>query len=145
MQLAIGIALFLLGALGGWFAYRLFGRRVTGKSASTQVRTPAEPDALDYAAARAAGFVVCGADNLEVIEGIGPRIGQLLRECGVRSFAELATMSEPAIRAMLEKGGPRFRIANPGTWPEQAALAAANRWEDLRALQDELHGGVRRA
>jgi predicted flap endonuclease-1-like 5' DNA nuclease len=137
--------LFLLGALAGWFAYRHFGRRYSGMAASTQVRTPVEPEALDYAAARAAGFVVCGADNLEVIEGIGPRIAQLLRQNGVSSFAELATMSQPALRAVLEKGGPRFRIANPGTWPEQAALAAANRWEDLRALQDELHGGVRRA
>jgi len=142
---SLGIALFLLGALAGWFAYRHFGRRYSGMAASTQVRTPVEPEALDYAAARAAGFVVCGADNLEVIEGIGPRIAQLLRQNGVSSFAELATMSQPALRAVLEKGGPRFRIANPGTWPEQAALAAANRWEDLRALQDELHGGVRRA
>lgn len=143
--MSLGIALFLLGALAGWFAYRHFGRRYSGMAASTQVRTPVEPEALDYAAARAAGFVVCGADNLEVIEGIGPRIAQLLRQNGVSSFAELATMSQPALRAVLEKGGPRFRIANPGTWPEQAALAAANRWEDLRALQDELHGGVRRA
>jgi predicted flap endonuclease-1-like 5' DNA nuclease len=142
---SLGIALFLLGALAGWFAYRHFGHRYSGMAASTQVRTPVEPEALDYAAARAAGFVVCGADNLEVIEGIGPRIAQLLRQNGVSSFAELATMSQPALRAVLEKGGPRFRIANPGTWPEQAALAAANRWEDLRALQDELHGGVRRA
>jgi hypothetical protein len=49
------------------------------------------------------------------------------------------------LQAILDKGGTRFRTANPGTWAEQAALAAANRWADLRRLQDELDAGVRRS
>jgi hypothetical protein len=34
-------------------------------------------------------------------------------------------------------------LANPATWPEQAALAAAGKWEELRALTDSLKGGRR--
>ena len=33
-------------------------------------------------------------------------------------------------------------MANPGTWPDQAHLAAHNRWTALKALQDVLDGGV---
>jgi predicted flap endonuclease-1-like 5' DNA nuclease len=99
---------------------------------------------IDLSAARAAGFMISGVDNFEAIEGVGPAIAQLLRSNGVSGFGALAGMSVPALQALLDAAGPRFRTANPGTWPEQAALAAANRWADLRKLQDELIGGVRR-
>jgi predicted flap endonuclease-1-like 5' DNA nuclease len=141
---------FLFGALLGWLASWLLGRMI-GKGptevatvAAAPMAAPRPTDAIDHAAARAAGFVVSGVDNLEVIEGIGPAIANLMRTNGVRSFAALAAMTRPAIQAILDKGGPRFQIANPETWAEQAALAAANRWVDLRRLQDQLDAGVRR-
>jgi predicted flap endonuclease-1-like 5' DNA nuclease len=101
-------------------------------------------DGIDYAAARAAGYVLSGPDNLEIIEGIGPSIAHLMRSSGVNSFAKLAGMSIAGLQAILDKGGPRFRMANPQTWAEQAALAVANRWADLRRLQDALDAGLRR-
>jgi predicted flap endonuclease-1-like 5' DNA nuclease len=143
---------FLFGALLGWLASWLIGRLIgkgpTGVAhavpAPVAAPAPRATDNIDYAAARAAGFVVSGVDNLEVIEGIGPAIANLLRNNGVKSFAALAAMARPAIQAILDKGGTRFQIANPETWAEQAALAAANRWSDLRRLQDQLDAGVRR-
>ncbi len=138
---------FLFGALLGWLASWLLGKML-GKGPTEVVTAAAAPvrvsDGVDYAAARAAGFLVSGPDNLEVIEGIGPAIGHLLRGNGVVSFAKLANMTQPSIQAILDKGGSRFSVANPQTWAEQAALAAANRWADLRRLQDELDAGVRR-
>jgi len=138
---------FLFGALLGWLASWLFGRWLRNETTEV-VRAAAAPvrtsDGIDYAAARAAGFSISGADNLEIIEGIGPKIAHLLRTNGVTSFAKLAGMTVPALRAILDKGGERFRINNPQTWAEQAGLAAANRWADLRALQDVLVDGVRR-
>jgi hypothetical protein len=53
-------------------------------------------------------------------------------------------MTLAGLQAILDKGGERFRLANPQTWAEQAALAVANRWADLRRLQDALDAGVRR-
>jgi len=145
---------FLFGALLGWLASWLLGKligkgptevaRVAATPAPIAAPTPRSTDGIDYAAARAAGFVVSGVDNLEVIEGIGPAIANLMRNNGVKSFAGLAGMARPAIQAILDKGGDRFRVANPETWAEQAALAAANRWADLRRLQDVLDAGVRR-
>ena len=98
---------------------------------------------LDLAAAKAAGISVKGADDLEIVEGIGPKIAQLLHAKGIVTFAQLADTSPARIRAILDEAGPNYRIADPGTWPEQADLAARNRWVELRALQDVLDAGVR--
>jgi predicted flap endonuclease-1-like 5' DNA nuclease len=102
------------------------------------------PDAaIDLAAARAAGFNLKGPDDLEIIEGIGPKIAELCHGEGIRTFAQLSRTPTAQIQAMLDRAGPNFRVANPGTWSEQALLAAHNRWEALRALQDVLVAGVR--
>ena len=137
---------FVFGALLGWLASWLLGRM----SAKSQDVAPvmAAPtrvsDGIDYAAARAAGYVLTGPENLEIVEGIGLSIAHLLRSSGVNTFAKLAGASIPALQAILDKGGARFRTANPQTWAEQAGLAAANRWADLRRLQDALDAGLRR-
>jgi predicted flap endonuclease-1-like 5' DNA nuclease len=110
----------------------------------TVVASARASDGIDYAAARAAGYVLSGPDNLEIIEGIGPSIAHLLRSSGVNTFARLADMTLAGLQTILDKGGPRFRMANPQTWAEQAALAVANRWADLRRLQDALDAGLRR-
>ena len=101
---------------------------------------------LDLAAARAAGFAVKGADNLEIIEGIGPKIADLLRADGITTFYKLSNSTPALIRAILDKAGPTFRIAEPGTWPEQAGYAVRNQWRELARLQkEELDAGVRRS
>lgn len=97
---------------------------------------------IDLAAAKAAGFSIKNADDLTIIEGIGPKINELFKDNGLKTFAQVAKASEPQMRAILEKGGSRFRMANPGTWAQQAALAADNKWADLKALQDKLNAGV---
>jgi predicted flap endonuclease-1-like 5' DNA nuclease len=96
---------------------------------------------IDVAAARAAGFNLDGPDDLRVIEGVGPKIAQIFQAAGIGTFAQIAAMTPAAIQPLLDEAGPNFRIADPQTWPEQAALAAANRWAELKALQDELIGG----
>jgi predicted flap endonuclease-1-like 5' DNA nuclease len=126
----------LLGVLLGWLASWLLGR-------SSKDETPVS-DGVDYTAARAAGYLISGPHNLEIIEGIGPVIAHLLRANGVGTFSQLASAPLPALQAILDKAGTRFRTANPQTWSEQSALAAANRWADLRRLQDQLDAGIRR-
>jgi predicted flap endonuclease-1-like 5' DNA nuclease len=96
---------------------------------------------IDVAAAKAAGFAMKGPDDLEIVEGIGPKIAQLLRQHGVTTFVQLASAAPAEIAAILEKGGPNFRIANPGTWPEQAGHCVRNDWAGLRQLQDRLTAG----
>lgn len=80
-------------------------------------------------------------DDLRRIEGIGPKISSLLQEAGVSTFAQLAATGITDLKGILSAAGMRF--ANPGTWPEQAQLAADEKWDELAALQDELKGGRR--
>jgi predicted flap endonuclease-1-like 5' DNA nuclease len=96
---------------------------------------------IDVTAAKAAGFDMKGPDDLEIVEGIGPKIAPLLRQHGIATFVQLATASPAEIAAILQKGGPDFRIANPGTWPEQAGYCVRNDWAGLRQLQDRLTAG----
>lgn len=98
---------------------------------------------IDVAAARAAGLSLKGPDDLTVVEGIGPKIAEILRARGITTFGALAAMSASGLQAILDAAGPNFKLAVPQTWPEQAALAAQNRWAELKALQDRLVVGVR--
>jgi predicted flap endonuclease-1-like 5' DNA nuclease len=115
--------------------------KVVEKIVEKQVEKP--DAAIDLAAAKAAGFALKGADDLEIIEGIGPKIAELFHQDGIHTFAQLSRTPTPQIQAMLDRAGPTFRVANPGTWSEQALLAAHNRWDALRALCDVLVAGVR--
>jgi oligopeptide/dipeptide ABC transporter ATP-binding protein len=80
-------------------------------------------------------------DDLETIEGIGPGISALLREAGITTFAQLAKTEISQLQEMLQKAGPRFQMADPSTWPQQAELAAAGNWAELETLQGQLSAG----
>lgn len=108
----------------------------------TVTTDPAAAIPIDLSAARLSGFVLKHADDLTIVEGIGPKINELLLGAGVVTFAQLSRRSVDELRAILDSGGPNFKIANPGTWAQQAGLAAANRWSELRTLQDRLNAGV---
>jgi predicted flap endonuclease-1-like 5' DNA nuclease len=108
------------------------------------VKTTAKNVTIDLAAAKAAGIKIKSADDLTVIEGIGPKINELFKNNGLKTFADVSTAKVSEMRAILDKGGARFRIANPGTWAKQAKLAANNKWKELKKLQDDLSGGVKK-
>jgi len=74
-------------------------------------------------------------DDLKRIEGIGPKIAELLMNGGICTFRQLSTVEPSHIKALLVKGGNRFATAEPATWPLQAKLAAEARWAELDELQ----------
>ncbi len=80
-------------------------------------------------------------DDLKKIEGIGPKISEILNNNGISTFAELAAMAPDAIKDILVEAGPQYNRADPSTWPDQAALAAKGDWDALQKWQDELDGG----
>lgn len=131
--------------------------RASGPPAAPFAATVTEPAALrpvnkimdralervvDLTAAGAAGYSVRGMDDLEIVEGIGPKIAALFKAEGIRMFSELAQTPQSRMQEILDQGGPSFRQAKPSTWARQAALAASNQWSQLRALQDELDAGL---
>lgn len=116
-------------------------------AAPSPAPAPAAPadgtEPIDMEAARQAGFNLKGPNDLEVIEGIGPKIAEMLRAEGITTFAKLAAKTPAELKAILAWGGPTYKLANPQTWPDQADLAARNRWPTLRIVQDSLIGGRR--
>ena len=81
------------------------------------------------------------ADKLNKIEGIGPKIATVLNEAGITSFELLGKSTAKKIREILDEADGNFAAHDPKTWPKQAKLAAAGKWDELKALQDELNGG----
>ncbi len=80
-------------------------------------------------------------DDLKAIEGIGPKIAELLHNGGITTWRALADTEVSRLQDILDAAGSRYQLADPGTWPQQAALAAEGRWRELQILQDELTGG----
>jgi predicted flap endonuclease-1-like 5' DNA nuclease len=113
-----------------------------GLAAGVGAATAVMSGGVDLTKAALAGFKLKHANDLEIIEGIGPKIAGLFNDNGVTTFAQVSSMSVPAMNAILEKGGSRFKLANPSTWAEQALLCHENRWSELQALQDKLSAGV---
>ena len=107
-----------------------------GKKEGSETTVVAEP-----VAEKAAPAVVAEGDDLKIIEGIGPKIADLLTEAGIATFAQLAASTPEAISAILDNAGSQYNIHNPSTWPAQAQLAADGKWDELKTLQDELIGG----
>jgi len=98
--------------------------------------------AIPMAARNASAAIkVVQPDDLELIEGIGPAIARLLNYHGIHTFANLAETTPDGLRTILASGGPRFRIADPTTWPEQGRLAALGNLEVLKKYQENLRGG----
>jgi predicted flap endonuclease-1-like 5' DNA nuclease len=81
-------------------------------------------------------------DDLTLVEGIGPKIEDVLLAAGIDTHAKLAATPVEELRRVLDAAGPQFNRANPGTWPRQAMLAVNGDWAGLRRWQDELIAGV---
>ncbi|MBK9337816.1 MAG: hypothetical protein IPM98_15200 [Lewinellaceae bacterium] len=82
-------------------------------------------------------------DDLKIVEGIGPKIEQLLFKAGVTTYGQLAATSVQHLKDILVEAGPRYAMHDPGTWSAQALLAANGEWENLKAYQDFLNAGKR--
>jgi len=78
-------------------------------------------------------------DDLELIEGIGPKIATILNAAGIKNFAQLADMPSAEIKKILEDAN--LRLGDPTTWPDQARLAASGKFDELQQYQSQLKGG----
>ena len=79
--------------------------------------------------------------DLQLVEGIGPKIAAVLIEHGINDLGQLAETPVERLREILAGAGGRFRMADPSTWPRQATLGAAGDWTALTQLQTQLKAG----
>lgn len=80
-------------------------------------------------------------EDLKKVEGIGPKIAELLNNAGINTFSQLGATEVDRIKEILAEAGSRYAAHNPGTWPKQAQMAADGKWDELKKWQDELDGG----
>jgi predicted flap endonuclease-1-like 5' DNA nuclease len=80
-------------------------------------------------------------DDLKIIEGIGPKLEKLLKNAGISNWNDLAKTDVKHLKEILIKGGNKYRIHDPSTWPMQAQMASDWKWTKLKDYQDYLVGG----
>jgi len=107
------------------------------KKAAPKKETPAPAAAAPAAAPKATGK----PDDLKKVEGIGPKIAELLGAAGILTFSDLGATDPAKIKEILAAAGNRYASHDPTTWPQQAQMAADGKWDELEKWQDELDGG----
>ncbi|MBK8370272.1 MAG: hypothetical protein IPL20_02625 [Saprospiraceae bacterium] len=80
-------------------------------------------------------------NDLTLIEGIGPKIQDLLNQSGILTFSDLSASSYDKVKSVLTSAGPRYNVHDPQTWIQQAKLAMNEKWDELRNLQQTLKKG----
>ena len=103
----------------------------------------AEPEIIPDSALQPEGYAAVAADDLKVVEGIGPKIEELLVKNGISNYSTLAATPVAQLKEILESAGNRYAIHDPGTWPAQSLLAANGEWDNLKAYQGFLNAGKR--
>jgi predicted flap endonuclease-1-like 5' DNA nuclease len=123
---------FLLGYLLHWLTCR-------SKNRSSEPRPiVSRPSALAATTPRPRSTM---PDDLKVVEGIGPKIEELLNAGGISTYEDLADASTSKLESILSKAGPRFQMHNPSTWAEQSSLARDGKWDQLEVMKDRLTSG----
>jgi predicted flap endonuclease-1-like 5' DNA nuclease len=114
-----------------------------GPKAGQEIEVPPKK-VLKFRFAKTAKETILGGasagkkDDLAIIEGIGPKIAGVLNKAGIRTFGELAETPVAKLQQVLSEAN---FPGDPGTWPQQAKLAAEGKMDELKRLQDELKGG----
>lgn len=109
-----------------------------------EIRMLRQEPTIDIQAAKLAGFTaIKGADDLEILQGIEPKIAELLRNHGIYTFAELARATPAQIQSIVGRAESCGQYASPETWLAQAELASRNLWLPLKLLQSSLAVGRR--
>jgi predicted flap endonuclease-1-like 5' DNA nuclease len=85
--------------------------------------------------------MVVKPDDLSIVEGVGPKINQVLHAAGIQSLFQLSECEGDYLKEILSTAG--LKLVDPTTWPQQARLAIAGDLENLKALQATLRGGHR--
>lgn len=80
-------------------------------------------------------------DDFTKIEGVGPKAAEVLAAAGLKTFADIAKSTPESLKEILDNSDVQFNAADTATWPQQAELAAADKWDELKELQDKLKGG----
>ncbi|MGI5520508.1 helix-hairpin-helix domain-containing protein [Micromonospora sp. CA-259024] len=163
-SLLIVLAAFLLGLLVGWLVW---GNRKTLPPSSGETSAPPAAEGAEMSAAttpiphaeprrpyrlsdepgsqrvtdgHSAETAEPPYDELERIEGIGPKMASALRAAGIHTFRQLAEADDTTRRAAIERAGLTF-APSLVTWGRQAQLLADGDEEGFAELTELLVAG----
>jgi predicted flap endonuclease-1-like 5' DNA nuclease len=157
----------IAGGVAGWLVYRSTRQDeeqvlwepvdTPEPQQATHTPSPTVDDAAQHAAvtdtsaiegsatdapALADGSAIIGEelaeDDLKIIEGIGPKIEQVLNDGGIVTWGDLAAADVDRLREILDAAGPRYRMHDPAAWPEQAQLLDRGAWAEFAARTGRL-------
>ena len=113
------------------------------KSKAKPKKTPAKKAVTAKAAPRtvAPAPKAAAAQDLKVIEGVGPKLETILKEAGITTYQAIAKTPVAELKKVILAAGPRYKSYDPSTWAEQALLADAGKLDELKTLQGQLKGG----
>lgn len=113
-------------------------------SLSTQIEVPVAsaapvvaPTTFDAITAKSIMGKTIKEDDLKVIEGIGPKIEQMFRNSGIRTWKTLSETPVAQCQEILRGGGSRFKVHDSASWPMQAKMCFEGKWVELARWQDE--------
>ena len=81
-------------------------------------------------------------DDLTKIEGVGPKAAEALTNAGLETFAKVAKAKADNMKEVLTEASSRLAHLDTTSWPKQAKMAADEKWDELKAWQDSVKGGV---
>jgi len=88
-----------------------------------------------------AKFANLTKNDLKLVEGIGPKIEELLKSNNINTWQDVASTDIITIKEILANAGDRYQMHDPSSWADQAALAVEGKWDALKKYQDLLIGG----
>ena len=69
--------------------------------------------------------VIVPADDLKKINGIGPKMAEILNMAGYGTYQQIATAEVKELEDVLEAAGSRYKKFDPTPWIEEAKVLAA--------------------
>ena len=96
------------------------GKELLAKAAEAAEKPAAKAPAAEKPAAKPGKITLpsgkkINQDDLKIVEGVGPKIEELLHAAGIMTWSDLASAATEKVQAILDEAGPRYRIHDPAT------------------------------
>ncbi|NOT36478.1 MAG: hypothetical protein HOP11_03785 [Saprospiraceae bacterium] len=86
-------------------------------------------------------FQKLNTNNLQIFEGLGPKMEAFLNSENVYSWEDLSRQNSGELKKKLELIDPKYRILETDSWPIQAKHACKGEWDRLIEYQKNLSAG----
>ena len=96
-------------------------KKSTAKKASVK-KTASKQTASKKTASKKPTVKKASNDKVDFtkIEGVGPKIAQILQKSGYKTYADLGRAKKKDLLAILEKAGNRYKMHDPSNWAKQS-------------------------